>query len=163
MPANRIGSMGRNPRRGAPLHPETQSFADSIRSAMADAGVTAAELARRVQQEIPEFSPGNISHYLSGRSVPRPRVLKAISHALGKNVEDFVVTRAPRNTGPEKALPDAAAVWGPSFALDVPALNVLDLGDGTAMLQINQKLPWSVALRILQSLRGEGEGNGELR
>lgn len=138
------------------------SFAERLRKSMAVASITAAELTRRIQEEIPEFSPGNISHYLAGRSVPRTRVLAAIIRALGENADELALARVPRSkAGSARSSANSvrSSTNSPTStstsATDLPALNLLDLGDGSAMLQINQKLSWSVALRILQALKGD--------
>lgn len=129
-----------------------ETFAERLREAMAAADLSAADLARRVQEVIPDFSPGNISHYLAGRSTPRTNVLKAISRILDV---DPAQLRAASNRSRASRKPSGAD--GPpseDTAGDSPALSLKDLGDGDALLQINQKLPWPVALQILQMLKG---------
>ena len=128
-------------------------FSERLRGAMTEKGLTAAELARRVQAEIPQFSAGNISHYLAGRSVPRSRVLNTINQVLeGGSGERMPAENMSAMNGRAKPPRQEAAMTGPA---DLPALNLQDLGDGDVLLQINQKLPWRLAFRLLQTLKGD--------
>jgi hypothetical protein len=49
-------------------------------------------------------------------------------------------------------LPGEALVYPRASGL--PAFNLVDAADGTAWLQINQHVPWPVAVRILKALKG---------
>jgi hypothetical protein len=60
---------------------------------MAERGITVTEAARRVRENLPEgagFATANLSHYRSGRSVPRLPYLKALSLALGVDTTDLL-------------------------------------------------------------------------
>ncbi|KAB1069568.1 hypothetical protein [Methylobacterium planeticum] len=130
-----------------------EEFADVLRSKMRERNLTAADLSRAIQAEIPAFSPGNISHYLAGRSLPRNHVLKVLSQMLEVDLQDYalldrkplrVASRAAEGT--EKGeVPKLAAL---------AALAVSDAGDGQALVQINQTVPWPIALQILQIFKG---------
>ena len=140
--------------------------------------LTIAETARRMREHLPEgesISESSISHYRTGRVIPRRRHLRALSLALG--VEEAILA----------ALADSAtAFWpepsSPAWTLDRPPRmapmaarlhasneNVLrgpveisvwvdlqDLGD-EVYLKVDQRVPWAVALKVLELLKGKME------
>lgn len=134
-----------------------ETFASRLRSAIAERELSAASLARKIQDDVPEFSPGNISHYLAGRSLPRPRVLKAISRVLETDLSAYAASDR-RGGSPARRSIKVSALPLPETG-GLPALNVKDLGDGEALLQVNQRLPWPLALKILHAIRGSEEGD----
>ena len=73
--------------------PERAQFADRLNTVMRERGITAAEATRRIRANLPEgtsFAAANLSHYRSGRSVPRLPYLKALSLALGVDATDLL-------------------------------------------------------------------------
>ena len=66
----------------APTAPN--EFAGWLRQAMRERSLSGVTLARLVNEQLPggHFAASNISHYLSGRSRPRPAIQQAIEHAL---------------------------------------------------------------------------------
>jgi transcriptional regulator with XRE-family HTH domain len=127
-----------------------KAFSERLRAAMDRQGLSVNELARRVQDELPgeEFNAVNLSHYRAGRSLPRPRYLSALSKAVGISATDLISPDDIRTPLEPAAIEDEAADQAPAF-------HIKDLADGQAWLQINQRLPWPLALRILQALKGE--------
>jgi hypothetical protein len=106
---------------------------DWLRQEMAMRNITPAELARRIEDSLDKrgFSPVNISHYLSGRSKPRPQVRTAILEIL----QDASFSKArhiPRRDN----------------------LSVRDGDDGSAILSLNMSLPWPLAIKILALVSG---------
>jgi transcriptional regulator with XRE-family HTH domain len=117
---------------------------------MDERGWTANETARRVREALGEgakFTPANISHYRQGRSLPRPRYLEALSRALGLTKGELLTEASPaQQHTPLSSAPIELPNGSPSFHIE-------DRG-GNAWLQINQQLPWPMALKILEVLKG---------
>jgi transcriptional regulator with XRE-family HTH domain len=144
-------------------------FAERLRVVMTAKGLTVTATARLLQERLPEkkFNPVNMSHYLAGRSFPRPPILEALSDALGVSPEDL----APSATGKPALVASNDRLVAPilnggadrsSVSTDrdddavasIPAFNLEDLASGEAWLQINQRLSWSTVIKILQVLKG---------
>ena len=132
-----------------------RALAQRMRKLMDEQGLSVTEIARRMEKELSgeKFNPVNLSHYKAGRSLPRPRYLNALSRAFGVSSEELLP--------PEGALElldiEPLGVSDPQ----APAFRIEDLSDGLAWLQINQKLPWPLVLRILDALKGDkAEGRG---
>jgi transcriptional regulator with XRE-family HTH domain len=125
-------------------------FARQLKAAMDDRGWTANETARRVREALGEgakFTPANISHYRQGRSLPRPRYLEALSRALGVTKGELLTEASPaQQHTPLSSAPIELPNGSPSFHIE-------DRG-GNASLQINQQLPWPMALKLLEVLKG---------
>jgi hypothetical protein len=128
----------------ASTHPN--EFAVWLRQAMRERGISGVTLARRVNEQLPNghFAASNISHYLSGRSRPRPALQDAIERALAGS----------RFTG-ERPPTDPAGLPAPTILQDTPVgpVRVEDLGDGRARLVVNRRLPWSDVLKVLELLK----------
>jgi transcriptional regulator with XRE-family HTH domain len=122
------------------------AFAERLETAMMQKGLSLAEVTRRVAERLPtgRFTRSNLSHYRSGRSLPRANVLDALSRVLEIPVDQLA---ASTESGIEPV-----AQQGPTGNL--PVLRVEDAGDGHVFLQLNQRLSWPDALRVLQALRG---------
>jgi transcriptional regulator with XRE-family HTH domain len=135
------------------LDPRNLLFAERLRLAMQERGWSGAETARKVRDQLGDsatFTPVNIAHYRNGRSRPRPQYLAALSVALGKPEEYFLGFKI---NGAAHA--DAANGHSLNTAQDaLPALHIEDRGR-TAWLQINQQVPWSVAVKILEVLKAD--------
>jgi transcriptional regulator with XRE-family HTH domain len=148
-------------------HEERQSaskaeFAERLRVAMERKGWTVADTARQVSRLLGEqdkFGSSHLSHYLSGRAVPRARYLQALSRALDVRPEDLLPSRLPQGNDTSQrvtreglSLPRADSVRS---ALPVDLVHVRDYGDGTALLQVVQRVPWPTALEIIALVKGD--------
>jgi transcriptional regulator with XRE-family HTH domain len=143
---------------------------------MEDRGLSVMETARRVRQYLPEgesISQASISHYRTGRALPRLRHLDALSLALGVSKSELISSLDATEkaaSAPCAARPAAMADPGPGAKAAEPengpmpgkagpgtegCLQFIDLGD-RMRLRIDQVLPWSTGLQILQILRGSG-------
>lgn len=129
-----------------PAGDEGETFADILANAIEQKGWSQAETAREVTRYLPEgeqFSPVNLHHYLQGRSLPRAKYREALAKAL--DLDD------PPRTGPvprrRRARPSAE---GPS-----PTIRLQDMQEGQARLQVDQVVPWAVALQVLELLQQE--------
>ncbi len=127
------------------------TFGERLRALLQERDLSAAEMARLIQARVPRFGAGNVSHYLCGRSFPRPPVLKAMSEILEADLSEYAKGPHRRTSAGKTLAPTTDASLDQN---QVPVLNLTDLGDGEALLQINQKLSWALALRILQAIRG---------
>ena len=142
-------------------------FAERLRSIMAAKNLTVTELAKLIQQRIPDgnFNPVNISHYRSGRSLPRPKVMSALIQALAVEMEDLAPSASngveiePKQSPKKRAVSEGALVDARSEkdANATPTFYLEDLDGGEAWIQINQRLPWNMVIKLLKVLKGEGE------
>jgi transcriptional regulator with XRE-family HTH domain len=155
-----------------PVDPRKALFSQRLRSLMAGKGLTVTALAKAVQRQVPggKFNQVNISHYRSGRSLPRAQIMKALAEALGVEIEDLapssggdILTQPPQPISSEKVLPPADVRQGtaPKAAVDdqassaAPAFYLKDMEEGQAWIQINQRLSWETVIKLLQVLKGE--------
>jgi hypothetical protein len=134
-------------------HSEERAFSAWLVQRMADQKLSGAELARMVQEHLPEgvhFTPSNISHYRSGRSAPRALVREVIE----KIVSGEAVLRSKLKRQAES----------PAYAVDACAqeegdisvgekIQLEDLGSGRARILIDQQLPWAEALELIKRLK----------
>jgi transcriptional regulator with XRE-family HTH domain len=146
-----------------------QKLSERLRALMDKKGLSVAAAAKLVLERLPggTFNSANISHYRAGRSLPRPTVLKALSDVLDVDPEDLAPSQASRAVTQFSS--DNGAVQsevvrqraGSRTGVNVefqsaPAFHIADLPGGDALLQINQRLSWHTAIRVLQALKGEG-------
>jgi ribosome-binding protein aMBF1 (putative translation factor) len=106
------------------------------------------ELARLVQEQLPagvQFSASNISHYRSGRSVPRALVREVIEKIL-----DAKAAAAGTGAGTPFTAPDAQAQ---NTASEGEKIQVQDIGSGRARVIIDQQVPWAEALELIKLLK----------
>jgi hypothetical protein len=126
---------------------QPDEFAQWLRKTMIERSISGAMLARLVNEQLTEghFAASNISHYLSGRSHPRPPIREAIERVLASSPP------AQEHQPPEPpTVPSAAVV---QQGATVPSLQVEDMGEGQARLIINQRLPWQDVLKVLELLK----------
>src|SRR5215207_5403217 len=121
-------------------------FAAWLHQPMREHSLSGAKLAWLVNEQLPDghFAASNISHYLSGRSRPRPAIQDAIARALASHGSP-----GERQTTNPAGPPARAVLQGTPVA----PVQVEDLGDGRARLVINRRLPWSDVLRVLDLLK----------
>jgi transcriptional regulator with XRE-family HTH domain len=160
------------PGKGSRAHePNKAAFASRLRSIMEARGLTAAETARRMSEHLPEgesISRASLSHYRTGRSMPLMRYLDALSLALGVDKSELLAA-AGKDEIPGKNRPaenaeasrqqawmeapgneNAAAGRGPEVTKPLGIIE--DFGD-EVHLRIDQRVPWDVALKILEMLK----------
>lgn len=146
-------------------------FGECLRRLMEEKELGVTALAKLVQNQLPDrqFNPVNISHYRSGRSVPRPPILAALAHALGVEVKDLIgaidmekAARASRELDKRLASsihtavePQVRKVQNPDELEQLPTFHLEDMKDGQAWIQINQRLSWDMVIKLLQVLKGE--------
>jgi transcriptional regulator with XRE-family HTH domain len=159
-------------RRRASKDTAKRFFAKRLTAIMKQRGLSIAETARQMRQHLPAgegFTAANLTHYRQGRSVPRPKYLEALSRVL--EVDPSALIREGASTGGQ---PRAGAVarsgssqakarkadariqdghTAESTTPPADAVVIADYGD-EVHIRIDQRLPWSVGLRILQALKG---------
>jgi transcriptional regulator with XRE-family HTH domain len=138
-------------------------FGSRLQDAIRERGWTAGETAKRVREQLGEgarFTPANISHYTRGRSIPRVRYLDALSAVLGIDKRELMgQDNSPIqvNSQRKQAIDGEhqhEPLVGPSTA--PPPFHLEDRGS-EVWLQINQQVPWSVALKLLQALKSKDQ------
>ena len=132
-------------------------FADRLKAAIERKGWTMSQTARRTSAYLDEsekFGRAHVWHYVQGRSLPKSRYLEAMSRALEVEPSELL----PGEAG--EALSQARQASEPSTATDAPmslhkesVLHVRDYGDGTALLEISERVPWTTAIAVLQLLK----------
>ena len=143
------------------IEPRKAEFARRLIAAMESRGLGAAELTRRVRQHLPSDSPfqsANLAQYCAGAAIPKRTYREALCKALDIKEEELVPPdeghAARRRRVPlwmiEKGIRDLNVTDGRKE--DLPAFLVQDKGGGTALVQMNQELPWSKALEIAELL-----------
>jgi transcriptional regulator with XRE-family HTH domain len=148
-------------------HPDKAEFAKRLRAAIERKGWTLSETARQTSDLLgsdAKFGRAHVWHYLNGRAIPRARHLDALSQALQVKPHELLGSSAPSGA---QAEPDLPGVGGqPSEGGTAPYSGPLaivhaeDYGDGTAFLQISQRVPWPIALKVMTLLKApyrEGE------
>jgi hypothetical protein len=123
-------------------------------------GLTYAEAAQRARGHLPEGS--RLSHtsvwaYATGRATPkRLRYVEALEKAVG--VEPNGLSDDDAESG-EAASPENANLFGASWASDQQEsmLVINDVGDDKAYVKMRLSLPWPVALKVLEALKGEAD------
>ncbi len=120
-----------------------------LQALMSEKGLSVTDVAKRMEQELKgeRFNPVNLSHYRAGRSLPRPRYLTALSRVFGVAPQDLLPAREAVEPLPDAPLPQSDQ--------QPPSFRVEDLSDGLALLQINQRLPWPLVLRVLDALKND--------
>src|ERR1700744_2042658 len=124
-----------------------QALSTRLRAIMAEKDLTVTATAKLVQERLSgeSFNAVNITHYRAGRSLPRPRILRALSDALGVDPQDLAPFPAA-DLGNPAALggADSAEVEfspkdGQQRTTDevvgsIPAFNLEDMRGGEAWL-----------------------------
>jgi transcriptional regulator with XRE-family HTH domain len=146
---------------------------------MREQGLSSSETAERVREHLPEgegFSASNISHYRSGRSVPRSLRLEALSQALG--VQPAELVPAADTDIETRAQPSQERRSAPASRAQKPQsgrrkgsvernrrdtaqgngtliLHIEDLGT-KVRIQLDQRIPWELAMKLIQALKISG-------
>jgi hypothetical protein len=134
-------------------HSEERAYSAWLVQRMADQKLSGAQLARMVQEHLPEgvhFTPSNISHYRSGRSAPRTLVREVIEKLVSG---EAALRSKPKGEaeGPAEA-EDAHAHEEDDISLGAK-IQLEDLGSGRARILIDQQLPWAEALELIKRLK----------
>jgi transcriptional regulator with XRE-family HTH domain len=144
-------------------------FAVRLKAAIERKGWSMSETARRASGFLgkgEKFGRAHIWHYVQGRALPRARYLEALSLALEVRPDDLMpmdfarepveadvrgasaaISEAGRAQRSEKASPLSSSVSSAGM------VHLRDYGDGTALLEVSERVPWETALAILQILK----------
>jgi transcriptional regulator with XRE-family HTH domain len=132
-------------------------FADRLRSAIERKGWTMSETARRASMFLPEedkFGRAHVWQYVQGRSLPRIKYLEALSSALQVELDELVPAAIlPEYLTEERSVPTPAANSNQDDGQKTDFVHVRDYGDGSALLEIRQRVSWETALTVLQTLK----------
>jgi transcriptional regulator with XRE-family HTH domain len=146
-------------------------FADRLKAAIDRKGWSMSETARRASDFLNDgekFGRAHVWHYVQGRALPRFRYLEALSLALDLRPDDLMPGEgdggqerpAPkaRSSGPAAAgkgdrAPASEKAAQAATGSAAGMVHVRDYGDGTALLEISERVPWATALAVLQILK----------
>lgn len=140
-------------------------FADRLKTAIDKKGWSMSETARRASLFLSDgdkFGRAHVWHYVQGKALPRMKYLEALSLALQVRPDELM----PAEMIPESVagnLNREKATAGFNAARDVMGDNadgmvhVRDYGDGTALLQVSQRVSWETAIAVLRMLKANAE------
>jgi transcriptional regulator with XRE-family HTH domain len=145
--------------RNYPSKEDKGAFAGKLRAAMERKGWSPSQTARAASRLLAsgeQISDAHMWHYLRG-SVPRARYLEALSQALDVSSQELVPSAQPI----ELAVIDIPSTRSAAQTITPPAaspvaLQVRDLKNGSARIEICDEVPWSTAIEILRLLNGSG-------
>lgn len=125
----------------APIDMIRAEFARRLQAKMNEKGWTQSELSREAAKHSPnkKFGRDLISQYVRQRLLPGPKHLHAICKALGVEPADLLPARA----------------IGRGDRETMPPMRLQGASDGRVLLQINQTVDTTVALKIVQLLEGK--------
>jgi hypothetical protein len=130
-------------------HSEDKAYSAWLVQRMADQKLSGAQLARMVQEHLPEgvhFTPSNISHYRSGRSAPRTLVREVIEKLVSGEAAPKGEAEGPAHAEDAHPQEEGDSSLGAKIQLE-------DLGSGRARILIDQQLPWAEALELIKRLK----------
>ena len=139
----------------ADQHAVKADFAERLKAAIERKGWSASEAARQVSRFLDpgdKFGRAHLWQYLQGRALPRSRYLLALSRALDLDPRELLPGRAVFVDDPARPVVpgvEHGAFWGDRSDL----VHVRDYGDGTALLQVSQRVSWETALTLVQILK----------
>jgi len=86
-----------------------------------------------------KFSTGHLWHYLHERALPRHAYLEALSRALDAPLRELLGAEHMKG--------------GESAGASNGYVHLRDCGDGTALLQVAQRVSWTTVLKVTKALR----------
>jgi transcriptional regulator with XRE-family HTH domain len=122
-------------------------FARKLWDALTEKGWNQSELARRATLFMPidertgkpkEFTRDQVSKYVRGKTLPYTESLHALCKALDMEAKDL--------------LPSG----GSPVANGQKSIEITEMGDDMVWLRVNQPVPWPVAIKVMQLVKGEG-------
>jgi transcriptional regulator with XRE-family HTH domain len=142
-------------------------FADRLKAAIQRKGWSMSETARQAASFLGDkekFGRAHVWHYVQGRAVPQFKYLEALSLALEVSPAELMpADLLAERVGPldniETTNPDEQSVdrrplsHEKSSEPESGLVHVRDYGDGTALLEVSQRVSWDNALAILQILK----------
>lgn len=114
-------------------------FARRLQSEMTKKGWNQSDLARQASKFMPDGEKLNrdlVSRWLLMKNLPHPVNLDAVAQALGIAREDL--------------LPFKASSVTKAFS----SVDMKELSDGRVWLRVNEPVEWSVAIKVLDLLKG---------
>ena len=128
------------------------AFAARLKAAMERKGWDLSETARQTASVLgadAKFSRTHVWHYLHARAMPRGRQLAALSQALEVRPDDLLQSGLPSEVGGTSSTPTG--------------FRAEDQGDGTAILEVSQRVPWQTALEVMRVLKLPDDGSSSVR
>jgi transcriptional regulator with XRE-family HTH domain len=126
------------------------AFAARLKAAIERKGWDLSETARKTASVLgadAKFSRSHVWQYLHAIAMPRGRQLAALSQAL--------------EVRPDDLLPSPSEVEGTSST--PRGFRAEDQGDGTAILEVSQRVPWQTALEVMRLLKLRDDGSSFVR
>ena len=145
---------------------QKSDFADRLKAAIERKGWSMSETARRASTFLNEgekFGRAHVWHYVQGRALPRFRYLEALSLALNVRPDELMPVESDTEhdlRSPQSARSSSPVIAKPGSRLAIDKavhssgtasgmVHVRDYGDGTALLEVSERVPWATALACI--------------
>jgi transcriptional regulator with XRE-family HTH domain len=142
-------------------------FADRLRTAIERKGWTMSETARRASHYLNEgdkFGRAHVWHYVQGKALPRMKYLEALSLALEMRPDELMPGEAGIEAAEHVMRENAGGATATRASREAAAgesadgmVHVRDYGDGTALLEVSQRVSWETAIAVLRMLKAPSE------
>jgi len=141
-------------------------FADRLRTAIERKGWTMSETARRASHFLNDgdkFGRAHVWHYVQGKALPRAKYLEALSQALDVRPDELMPAEIGADHSEPATREEPLVVAPPAAARDNVSesadgmVHVRDYGDGTALLEVSQRVSWETAITVLRMLKAPTE------
>ena len=124
------------------------------------------ETARRASQHLNQgdkFGRAHVWHYVQGKALPRMKYLEALSLALEMRPDELMPGEAGIEAA-EHVMRENAGGANARASREAPAgesadgmVHVRDYGDGTALLEVSQRVSWETAIAVLRMLKAPSD------
>jgi hypothetical protein len=137
------------------MNSATRLSPEKLMRAIRDKGLTYVEAAQRARRHLPDdtrLSHTSVWSYATGRATPkRLTYIEAIEKAVGAEPHGLSGESGNGTAPPEDRTAE------PVVLTDLPErmLVINDVGGNTAHIKLQLSVPWPVALKILEALKGE--------
>jgi transcriptional regulator with XRE-family HTH domain len=140
-------------------------FADRLRTAIERKGWTMSETARRASgflRDGDKFGRAHVWHYVQGKALPRMKYLEALSAALEVRPDELLPAEFAGGTAepaprPEQGFGGSVVAHREGAESADGMVHVRDYGDGTALLEVSQRVSWETAITVLRMLKAPTE------
>ena len=141
-------------------------FADRLRTAIERKGWTMSETARRAAHFLNDgdkFGRAHVWHYVQGKALPRVKYLEALSQALEVKPDELIPGESGADSAEQGTRDESGGLASGRMRREAAGestesmVHVRDYGDGTALLEVSQRVSWETAITVLRMLKAPTE------